>query len=64
MAKPDKKDSALLLAQQALDDWLHVHAPEHCHQKDVAESQDRILEAGGTIAYIADVQSEIREALK
>ena len=55
--------TALKHAAQALDDWLHVYAPEHCHAEHVAETQHRIMLAGGLLAYIAGVRQEIREAL-
>ena len=64
MTTVEKKDAALKRAKQAIDDWLHIYAADHCHEKDVIESQKRITEEGGTVAYIADVQREIREALK
>jgi hypothetical protein len=42
-------------AQIAITDWLHQYASELCDSDDVADSRIRIANAGGTIAYIADI---------
>lgn len=48
----------------AIDDWLHQYAGEHCNELSVQDTQRRIFQNGGTLAYIADVQSANRAALK
>jgi hypothetical protein len=53
---------ALEFSMQALDDWLHVHAPDECNANDVARSRSRISKYG-TIGYIATVQEGNRKAL-
>lgn len=49
--------------QVALDDWLHCYAPEQCDPKKVQESAIRTFKAGGTLAYIAKLQADIKKAL-
>lgn len=49
---------ALLKSNQALEDWIRCHAPEFCKEEHVAETRQRIREAGGTLAYIADLREE------
>jgi hypothetical protein len=49
---------ALLKANQALEDCIRMHAPEFCKSEDVAETHQRIMEAGGTLAYLTDVRVE------
>ena len=48
----------------ALDHWLYQYAPEMCDEQKVAESWGATAEAGGTLAYIADLQQRIWKALK
>lgn len=47
----------------ALNDWLNVYAGAFCNPDIVAEAQARIGEFG-TIAYIASVTAQNRDALK
>lgn len=47
----------------ALDDWLRSYAPEFVDKKYLKESSERVYAAGGALAYIADLQAEIRKAL-
>jgi hypothetical protein len=72
-------EKALRRSVTAIDDWLHLFIPEEfgdgygpecvagrcdCKIKDyVAETRARIKESGGTLAYIADVQEQNRDAL-
>jgi hypothetical protein len=42
-------------AQIAITDWLYQYASELCDSDGVADSCTRIANAGGTIAYIADI---------
>jgi hypothetical protein len=46
----------------ALDDWVSTHAPEECSEVRVANARSRIGPLG-TLAYIASVQEQNREAL-
>lgn len=62
-AERDEAGKALRKASVALDDWLNTYAAEFCDDGRVKEAYDRINENGGTIAYIADLQQEIRAIL-
>ena len=55
--------AALMAADLALTDWVRMYAPEHCDTRHVFESGKRVSEAGGTLAYIAKVRKQIKEAL-
>lgn len=55
--------AALEESKEALDDWLHQYAPEHCGEKHVVETWRRISANGGTLAYIANTQERNRAAL-
>jgi hypothetical protein len=55
-------EAALERSRLAIDDWLHLFAPELCNADDVARSRSRVM-AVGTLAYIADVQQQNRIAL-
>lgn len=59
-----KLRSALLVSTTALDDLLNCYAEDYCNKERVKEAKTRIAEAGGTVAYIADVQQQNREALR
>ena len=61
-----KKDlqAALKRSEIAIEDWFNIYASEFCDEKRVAEARARIRENGGTLAYIADVQKQNKEALK
>ena len=70
--KPHRRESgrerrlraALDRSRIAIDDWLNTYASEFCDEARVAEAGKRIRDEGGTLAYIADVQQQNREALK
>jgi hypothetical protein len=47
----------------ALDDWVNTYAPELCDEQYVKRAHDRIAEGGGTLAYIAQLQQDLRDAL-
>lgn len=53
---------ALRVSIVALDDWLNIHASDHCDERRVAEARTRINERG-TIYYISVVQKTNRDAL-
>ena len=54
---------AATTASLALNDWTHTYAPEFYTPESVKESQKRIA-VSGALAYVADVQKEIRAAVK
>jgi hypothetical protein len=54
---------ALRHSMIALDDWLNTYAPEFCDEERVKEARKRIMDEGGTLAYIADLQERNRTAL-
>jgi hypothetical protein len=62
-ADVERAREALERSVTALNDWLHVYAPEFCGDDHVAESRARIGEYG-TLAYIAHVQEKNRAALQ
>jgi len=62
-AERDRLREAAQTASVALDDWIHSYAPEECGEPYVTETYKRIRNGGGTLAYIAEVQSELRTAL-
>ncbi len=57
-----KVEAALKRSMVALDDWLSTYADDMCHPDQVEASRARIAKYG-TLAYIADVQQQNREAL-
>lgn len=60
------RDDAVLALERsilAIDDWLHQYAPEFCGENYVSETYERLSQAGGTLAYIAEVQEQNRAAL-
>jgi len=64
MATKKELRAALDRSRIAIDDWLNTYASEFCDEERVKEAGTRIREGGGTLAYIADVQEQNREALK
>lgn len=64
MAERDvaKLREALIVAQTAINDWLHLYAGEFCDEERVKEAQERVGE-GGTLWYIASVNQIIAEAI-
>ena len=63
-ARREKKlREALERSRIAIDDWLNIYAADQCDEKRVKEAMARVGEFG-TLAYIADVQQQNREALK
>lgn len=56
-------EAALKSAILALDDWTNTYAPELCDEERVKQAQARITEYG-TLAYIATVVEQCRNALK
>jgi hypothetical protein len=62
--REQRLEAALARSVTAIDDWLNTYAPEFCDEARVKEARSRIMSEGGTLAYIADVQQQNREALK
>ena len=62
MTRPERK--LLRDCSTALDHWLHQYAPEQCRATSVNETGRAMMDAGGTLAYIAKLQQRIRKALK
>ena len=62
-ARERELSKALELSMTALDDWLNTYASEFCDEARVKEARERIMEEGGTLAYIADVQEQNHKAL-
>jgi len=52
--------SLLHRVEQALNDWVAMHAPDLCGEDMVVEARARIIRHGGTLAYIAGLAGEIR----
>jgi hypothetical protein len=61
--KQEALEEALKRSITALDDWLNTYASEFCHEWRVKEARERIMEEGGTLAYIGDLQAQNRKAL-
>jgi hypothetical protein len=59
----DRLADALDASRMALDDWLNTYASEHCNAERVREANDRIMDSGGTLAYIAGLQATNRGVL-
>jgi predicted RNA-binding Zn-ribbon protein involved in translation (DUF1610 family) len=56
--------AALRKSTQALDDWTATFASEFCAETRVKEAHDRIMENGGTLAYIAGIVHPNHQLLK
>lgn len=63
MTREERLEIALARSMIAIDDWLNTFASEFCDTDRVAQAYSRISYNGGTLAYIADVQKQNREAL-
>ena len=55
---------ALEQTTRAIDDLLNMYAADFCDEDRLREARNRILQNGGTLAYIAHVQKTNKEALK
>lgn len=64
MATKKELREALIRSKIAIDDWFNTYAPEFCDEMRVAEARARIRKHGGTLAYVADIQEQNKEALK
>ena len=62
MTRPERE--LLRDCSAALEYWLNQYAPDMCDRKEVDKTCRAMMEVGGTIAYIADLQQRIRKALK
>ena len=56
-------EQLLRRAVVALNDWTQTYAEEFCDPENVEQAKKRIEESGGTIAYIADLVSDINAFL-
>ena len=61
--REQRLEAALVRSITAINDWLNIYASDFCHEARVREAQARIMSGGGTLAYIADVQQQNREAI-
>lgn len=61
MTRPERK--LLRDCSTALDHWLHQYAPEQCDMERLKETGRAMLDAGGTLAYIAKLRQRIRKAV-
>ena len=48
-------EAALVKSTQALDDWTSTYAEEFCDSERVMAAWRRIMDNGGTLAYIAGI---------
>src|SRR5690606_19596592 len=53
---------ALRVAKQGINDWMHIYAHDMCDEDRVEEARKRVHYAG-PLAYIADINVVINEAL-
>jgi hypothetical protein len=58
----DALRNALVVAQQAINDWLHIYASDMCSPERVEEAVERVHEHG-TLSYIAGISEIIRAAV-
>lgn len=56
-------NSALRVARQGIDDWMHIYAHDLCDEAEVKTARDRVYE-NGTLAYMANINQTINEAFK
>jgi hypothetical protein len=56
-----KVDELLEELSVALDDWTNTYASEFCKKNNVEGSLKRMHNAGGTLAYIANLRQRICE---
>lgn len=55
--------AALERSNVAIGDWLHQYAGDMCREENVRAAARRIIDAGGTLGYIADLQQFNHAAL-
>lgn len=65
--EPDERISvlseALHIARRGFSDWLHIYAPDLCDPVLVEQASERVHEHG-TLAYIAEINTKISDALR
>lgn len=55
--------SALLTeVEQALDDWIVTYAAEWCDEAQVKAAWKRIMDNGGTLAYVTDLRERVHSS--
>lgn len=55
--------SLLKDVEQALDDWITTYAADHCSPEHVQSAWKRILDNGGTLAYVTDLRERVSKAI-
>ena len=50
----------LTRVENALNDWIRTDYPDVCESYRIEESQKRIQDNGGTLAYIADLLIDVK----
>jgi hypothetical protein len=56
-------EAALKRAGQALNDWVVVYASDMCDDATVGQTKRRIWDAGGTLAYVAEINTVLAALL-
>ena len=59
----EKLRDVLKMASHALDNWVVQYASDMSLSQDYKEAMEEIAKAGGTLAYIASIQSKIQAIL-
>ncbi|MHC2481612.1 hypothetical protein [Rhizobium leguminosarum] len=57
-------EAALKLSFRAINDWVVVYASDMCDDARVEETKLRIRDAGGTLAYVAEINSVLGPLLQ
>lgn len=57
-------DALLRRCKNALHDWVNTYAAEMCDEASVKVAHERISEGGGTLAYIATLNQDLRDYLR
>lgn len=63
LATPQPNTTPLLAeVEQALDDWIATYAPEFSDRKHVEAARKRLMDNGGTLAYVTDLRERVSAA--
>ena len=63
LATPQPNTTALLVEiEQALDDWIATYAPQFSDPKHVEQARKRLMDNGGTLAYVTDLRERVTAA--
>jgi hypothetical protein len=63
-ARVEELEAGLKLAFRAINDWVVVYASDMCDDARVEETKLRIRDAGGTLAYVAEINSVLGPLLR